>query len=445
MIDVVNCITFLWLTGWAFYSLRSLARGDRRSIHFVLLVFFLFCALPLAFDVAIGMPAFIEQPNYLRVTRDPTTCLVYCGWMAMVPPLCLLVRPNRSRRRPAGENDSRSPRLRPLARFALYALTVSPTICLPLAPDPGLYLTYGAFVSGDTGPQEMDFHHRLSAVCLLVAVAVPALVIASPRLRLETMLFFGVTLGQAFWLHGKRSIVMIALVGLLYALWARGILRGRRLWAAGAMALLGVALFTFFYQKGVRGIDLADASFYFDSVRVDFARDAVIKQAIAAELMPSDPILEYRGQSLLFDLTFFVPRRIWPEKPWPYAVYATSAMLNIPAANDIGWGITTSLLDESLANFGWLGMVLAPLLLGWLCRLGDSAGGSFTRPLTVVIGSLLLVLHLPAFMLSFLCWCGLVLNGHLSQRRRGFRVRQQPFQGQRWIGTRATFTSRGGM
>ena len=45
------------------------------------------------------------------------------------------------------------------------------------------------------------------------------------------------------------------------------------------------------------------------NIRVDYGRDLVLKQALLSEVEASrEPVLDYRGQSLVFYGTLFVPR-----------------------------------------------------------------------------------------------------------------------------------------
>ncbi|MBN2980651.1 oligosaccharide repeat unit polymerase [Cohnella algarum] len=96
--------------------------------------------------------------------------------------------------------------------------------------------------------------------------------------------------------------------------------------------------------------------------RIDYSRDHNVKMAIYKELHSGEKrILEYRGQSFLYNIAFFIPREKWQNKPYPYGVYVTSASLGLFSAENLGWQMTTSLLDESIANFG--------IVLGLICFL----------------------------------------------------------------------------
>jgi hypothetical protein len=172
------------------------------------------------------------------------------------------------------------------------------------------------------------------------------------------------------------------------------------------------------YQTQVRFMDspfrAGGARELYDNLRIDFFRDNRVEMAVYATLEPElMQIVEYPGQTLLFDALFFVPRSVWPDKPWPYAVYFTSAMLNIFPPRSIGWGMTTSWLDEMVSNFGFVGMLVAPLSLLGLCRLGDSFRWPTLSLLTSLVVVLFLALQLSAFLAVFLLWIGLAASVRL--------------------------------
>src|SRR5690606_38485629 len=74
----------------------------------------------------------------------------------------------------------------------------------------------------------------------------------------------------------------------------------------------------------------------YTSLRLNMGRDHTVKYTLYKEYVEDDMILEHRGQSFLFGLTFFVPRSRWEEKPYPYAVYFVTSVLNMPP-EPIGW------------------------------------------------------------------------------------------------------------
>jgi hypothetical protein len=210
----------------------------------------------------------------------------------------------------------------------------------------------------------------------------------------------------ACWINGKRNAVAYAIVLCLYAFWRRGVLRGKRLVIAGAALCTLFVAFSAYYQTQLRFSDEfvqeKDVQFWYENFRIDYGRDDVIKLAICAELNPHAlRILEYRGQSLEIIATMLLPRRFWPDKTPSYPAHVTlQAMGQMPR----GGGLTTSVLEEAIANFSWLGCLLGPLLIAAVCRIGDSCRNENTRILTIMVAICLQVVHLAPWAPAAVMW-----------------------------------------
>lgn len=405
-VTIASVVVVCWLTVSVIRAARALTRGDQRSILFVQIVFYFFFALPLLLDLVVGPPTFNYERGFIISQLDRTTNLIYLSYLAAVPVLFRLVGgPPRYTLTPLHVR-SMGPWLQVFAWGAMLAFP----FVLVLSPAPEDFTRYAAFVAGEAKTNKSYQIIVTTTASLTVVAAV--LVLTAPNtlapLRIATLPFLAV----GVWIHGKRSIVALALLLTLYLLWTRGLLRGRRFIAAAVAAVLVLGVFSYTYQTELKRVDTSPAarnqavteSPIYVNFRIDYGRDAVTRQTIYAELHPDElQVLEYRGQSLLFDVAFFIPRRAWPGKPYPYAVYATSAMFDLPP-RDMGWGITTSWLEEAIANFGWLGMLLGPLVPALVCRIGDRQRSPFAGLLTVTVASLLLILQLIAFMPLFALW-----------------------------------------
>lgn len=402
----------LWSTVALRRSVRALAHGDQRAILFAYVVFYVFFIVPLIMDLAIGPPTFTYQRGFVLGQKDRTTNIIYLAYLASVPLVFRLTGgPPRHDRNPLY--------LRPLGgwlRVFCWAAMVALPFVMVLSPAPEDFTKYAAFVGGKAATAK-SYQILLTTVASLTVVGA-VVVLTAPNtiapLRIATLPFLAV----GVWIHGKRSIVALAVLLTLYLLWTRGVLRGRRFLAVSFSAALALGIFSYTYQTELERVDTSPAargeavteSPIYLNYRIDYGRDAVTRQTIYAELHPDElQVLEFRGQSLLFDLLFFVPRRSWPEKPYPYAVYATAAMFDIPP-RDMGWGTTTSWLEEAIANLGWVGMLVGPLLPALVCRLGDRQRSPFAGLLTVTVASLLLILHLIAFMPLFALWVVTVIR-----------------------------------
>ena len=408
---VLQIVVLVWLLGWATRAMLRIASGDTRTVLLVQLIFVLFCGGPLLMDLTYGPPEYSWHWGFIVSQFDRTTNLVYFGYLALVPVVLELF----GGRRPAGGVvEPIVLELKPRARAVAWGTMLLLPGSLLLAPRPELFLEYASSIQDPTAQGSVLYYLVISIVAMLAIIAA-VLILASRGSRpIERALALPL-LALALWTQGKRSSVALAALLLLYLLWMRGTLRGTRFIAVALSVGLGLGAFSYLYQTRVRDVRVEDtdmrsrqASTFYVNLRIDYGRDAVIKQSIFAELDPGRmQILDHRGQSLIFYGLFWVPRRLWPGKPFPYAVYVTSAIMRTPA-RDFQWGVTTSVLDEAVANFGWAGLLIGPLIPARVCAIGDRRRSPFVAILTVTIASLLLVLHAAAFIPLILLWILLV-------------------------------------
>jgi hypothetical protein len=418
---VLQIVVLVWLLGWAARTMLRIARGDTRTILLVELIFILFFGGPLLLDLAYGAPEYSYQWGFIVSQYDRATNLIYLAYVAVAP---LMLDFFGGRRTAGGMHEPITLELTQWPRALAWMVVLALPASLLVAPRPELFLRYASAIRDPTA-QANVLYFLVITISATLAIIASVLILASRGTRAIERLIVTPLLMLALWTQGKRSSVALASLLLLYLLWMRGILRGPRFIAAALSVGLALAGFSYLYQTEIREVGADDrglrskqASTFYVNARIDYGRDAVMKQAVYAELNPDRlKILEYRGQTMVFYSLFFVPRRLWPGKPFPYPVYVTAAMLRAPP-RDYRWGVTTSIFDESVANFGWLGLLVAPIVLGQVCAIGDRRRSPFVAMLTVTIGSLLVVLNLGAFIPITLLWIMLV-----------WRTKPQPLPG----------------
>jgi hypothetical protein len=426
VIAVLELATFVWLLGWAAWAFGLLAQQQRHPILAAFLVHFLFCGTPLLINHLYGLPAYIYTPGFYVASRNETTTIIYCLYVSVVPVIWWLTGRGRAS---AGEQGSGTEdatfqmvihRLRPL----FYLFIISPLLAWIFAPAPWLYLSYGVsalheFNNSKRSVLEIfsdparykDIMFMASFLCI---IGVSGLLVSIKRLHMAHFYLLAPWIMLAIWLNGKRYIIAMAIFVIGYILWERGYLIGSRLVVAACVVIVLMGAYSYGYQVAYRGDNLQGSERWYENTRMDYGRDDVIKLAIFAELHPQIiRILEYRGQSFLFYGVFYVPRDFWPQKPYPYAVYSTSAIAMFDSPRQIGWGLTTSILEEAVANLSWAGMLAGPLVVSLVCRLGEACRNSLISAFTALIACLFLSVHLNAFMVMFLLWAMTVSGFHI--------------------------------
>jgi hypothetical protein len=422
----LEVVVVLWLTGWAVRAVRDMAAGPATAVSIAIAVHYLFSGVPLLLDLTGFSPTYVGWPTFRYSAFDPVTRLTYACYVAFCPAFWWYTgRVVRKTRGGPGAAEAQAKFRHYISRWmpVLWVVVFLPVVLLFFAPDPAAYATYGAVIRGRFNDTAIEYHRYINVATPLALVAAATLAFSSRRIwralaGLSPLMFLTI------WLNGKRNSVAIWLLLIIIVLRFRGKLRG---WRAVAVSTVAVAIFGFYsynYQSIYRTTSVLTRGRLYENARIDFGRDHGIKMAIYAELHPDEfQILEYRAQSMLFYLTFYVPRTMWDDKPWPYAVYSTAAALGI-RPRYIGWGITTTWLEEAVATFSWFGLFLGPLLIALVCRIGDSTGEPVASFLSKLVVALLLTVQLAAWLPVAFVWCAAILRARLISKREAARAKR---------------------
>ena len=404
--SIINAVGFIALLWMMVKSISQIIKHGPSTTHALVTAHCLLAALPIASDATLGVPEYAHYQVYKAAVIDPVTGVFYALYMVAFPLVLLIGRSTpRSHyewKRVAAVICADLNALQPLLWIAILAPVVYFAVA---APEYTKYLEYGAVTQNVF---TLDEYRVWSAVTSLTYPAIFALFgFILLRRKLATLLVAVPFLSFALYLHGKRNSVFLAVVLVLSALALSRSLKGRTLLWLGLAAVGGYLAYHQWYQTRYRPY-LADQHRSYESLRMDFGHDGDIKLAIYSELyLPDRPILDYRFQSAIFNVTFFIPRTYWPEKPWPYYCYLTARALGIHNATALTWGFTSSVLGEAIANCGWLGMLVAPLLFRILCHVGHRSRSVLFGLVTTVLAVQCLMLTPGNNLAIIMLWVGL--------------------------------------
>ncbi len=413
MLDIINLFIFLWLFFWVQRAFMRLSMGEYQSIYFVICIHFLFCGIPAFCDLVIGLPEYAYLPGFSLSSIDLTTNIIYFLHVCFCPVIWWKLR---LKEEIAITNRCQSNNQIKCVVFTF--LVLLPLLFLWIAPDKTIYFRNLTFLSNKyvLPEQIIQFQSIIALSTIISIIGFNGIILFSRKYPIKTSIFLSPFLLVNFILNGKRHIVALFCFLLLSSLLIKNYIKGYKLFLLCLINLIAVAIYSFLFQSLYRNISVNTVGFnqYYENIRVDYGRDDVIKMAIYSELYPDRmKILEFRGQSIFFNFIFFLPRSIFPNKPWPYATYFTSALLGIWPVQHLGWGMTTSWLDESIANFSWFGILIGPLFISLLCRLGDSQGSILLIIMTTFIACLLLAVHIAAFIIIFWVFILLIIYKYL--------------------------------
>ena len=227
--------------------------------------------------------------------------------------------------------------------------------------------------------------------------------------------------GAIIWISGKRFMLANILLLFIFYTVNLNIDVNLRKKIYKGLPILGIALvgFSVFYLAVIRPMAETTTTSIYDMLRVDFGRDDVIKYVINKEIICNERILEYRGETFLSLIGSFIPRKLWPSKPYPHYMYLTGSILGLDIHN-LPAGTTPSLLEMTICNFGYYGFAIGIILLIVICNLIDC----FKDVDSKAIGLILMMVLLTQSMDVYLILVVILLAIRLMVRFfRGRRVR----------------------
>lgn len=426
MLEQLNGIAFLWLLLWTILALKNLVAGCRDSIFVVIIVHFLFSGIPLLLDIVIGQPTYNRFPGFRMSIDDEITSLIYCLYISAIPPLWWWLGRKKISKKATNKSTNTFENIADNKRFMpiFYLLVVSPIIVVLLAPEPSIYFNYAIITTEEIDVDVAEYYRYISLATVLSLIGITGILFSTRRIKPSLILFLLPWFVLAVWLNGKRYIIAFAIFLFGYVFWSKGYLVGKKLIFAIIIAISLIGVLSYAYQVSFRAsiVQVANPEFFYENIRQDYGRDHVMKMTIFAELYPKKiQILNYRGESIVFYLTMFVPRNLWADKPFTYAQYLTSAVFQSPPKY-WDWGFTTSCLEEAIANFSWFGMIIGPLIPLQICRVGDSSKSQIVSALTTLNSSLMLTVQLSAFAPLFFLWIILVLWTNRINKKNKSRI-----------------------
>lgn len=182
--------------------------------------------------------------------------------------------------------------------------------------------------------------------------------------------------------------------------------------------ILGLLLLSFsaFYLIKIRPLSNTNFDGVYEMLRVDFGRDDVIKYAINEEIINGERILDYRGQSFIGLIASFIPRKVWPNKPYPHYMYLTSSILSLNKFN-LPAGTTPSLLEMTICNFGKLGFLVGILLLPLLCLIIDKCKDIDTKAIWLILFVVLLTQSMDVYLIVIVFYIAIKIFATLFKNK----------------------------
>lgn len=363
-----DILTILIASAILMIPIKKLYRDTNNIMDICIIIFYIMQVFPLVIQWIIGDVTEIatESDRIYFAMTDEWVSLIYDILILFSMIIMIIVR---QRIGSNGKRDNISKNLNSIKVSNLMFLILNCMIFLPLilglflAPDKSVYSKFSFFYMEGIESRESSaylFHvsvmYRLKNISLLF-ILISYFLQKDTKNRKNFPIIIGIIL--CTWIEGKRGVLTYALIGILAIDYIKKNQDNKRI-IKKAMVFLTIIISYFIIYNSLTGKG-GNASF-FNEYTFYFSRLNAEKLAIYDKLYDNS-ILQYPAQTIIYDLLFFVPRRMWASKPVMYCRYFTGYAYTGDGTQMLGGNLQVNIWAEYVSNFGIFGHFFALFLL----------------------------------------------------------------------------------
>lgn len=389
--------------------------------YIILLIFQAVFVLPIIFEWLFGVQDYsYKSPGFDKALNDSTTNIYYSFFVIIVS-LGLFVSGKKTKGLVMQDIKDSLANLTIKREFYILIamLMFLPVVVALLAPSPDKYILEYAYFqkySDIVTETEIWYHQnvlRIAGIISLLSIVITKLF--SKNTFFNNFLIYSAAIITGV-LNGKRTLFAFIILGILVVdilKSPKGKFPLKKIIASALFIVLIFIIYAFAIDKHTLNVTTLD------NIRLYFFRDVDVKFAIYALLNPVQyKVLEFWGQSYLYNALFYIPRTWWIDKPYPYDIYVTSAALNLPPETVLSWSFQTSIFGEALSNLGLLGIVFSLLILYKFIQVSERSGNPVIILLCIFIIVRSFMNHFGSFSLFVIIWFLLIIYNKFKNKIR---------------------------
>lgn len=402
MIFELDIITFILTTYFAILTFVRLVRKDCNAIHICLIVYYIMNCLPICVDL------FADKENLMmnstsivyKAMTDYNVAIIYDVFCIST---CYILYKFANKRKEIAFQNIYVPRAldSTTMRILLTLLMFVPLLStVALAPNPNIYLTYCYFYTSAYNEIGVEYlyHNEVMHKVLMVTFFVGLLKYyakkkTTPLNCIDTYLCIFVIA----WINQKRTTLLFFIIGILVIDFIKQNHSSVKAFMRKTIIYLSL-YFAYFVYYAIWVKPTGDDDY--GTYRGYFSRLFNEKVAIY-DILYDNKMLEYIGQSVLFDLLWFVPRSFWPDKPAAYCKYFTAYAVTGNGSKDywVPFNYQVNIWADWVSSFGLIGHYLALIFLVWFVCITQKSKRFYVK----LCGLLFAILYLSFGFEGFIC------------------------------------------
>ncbi len=378
---MLSWLVILFCSVFFALSLKRVFSGVFSTLHLGTIVFFVMQVIPLFVECIWGYDdlTFILK-NMYYATQDQSVHILYCVFVVVTMVFLWSGGEYFCRKREYIVEEKKYFQAN-IYLFVLLLLGIlSPAIALIVAPDPSIYLTFARFYKLEFNPFDTSYIYYVTVVRFVLYFSFLSIVLLyffnDDRNKIYN---FFVYLGIALvtWIEGKRSLIVFSFLAIVAIDIIRNRYANKKTFFAIktiCFALISVIFFIVYKEYTGKDVEMDFLSQY----NQYYSRMACVKTAIYS-VFYDQPILQYPGQSFVYDIFFFVPRGLWPDKPAMFVKYFTAYAVNRKNVDFLSWNLIINMWCEFIANIGIWGYLLGLSLVAIIAKFADFTNNILVR------------------------------------------------------------------
>lgn len=356
----------IYTTMWLYYFLKNEGIKKRRISAVIFLIYYIFYIFPLVLNLVKGAPQFNKLMIRIAYSDIVVSNIFY--FILILNPILFYFfsKPNKNFKIKARKKSKELNKIEILLHFILFI----PIVYLIIKNKIQYFFPYGNYIKNRLIWNNIELNNDFKVYTNLMLLSLGIIFyqyLSSKKINIYNKCIYLLYIFMYIWIYGKRSIVALVLLASIFICYQKK-MKTKKIICILIMSTIFYFGYSQSYQNVIRTQKSYSRTYKYFRFREDYGRDDVFKLSIYSEINDKK-ILNYRGQTILSNLLFFIPRKIWHKKSQPYAVYLTSYALNKRKMEYLGYALTTDIYSEMISNLGIvMGIILSNLILGTIAK-----------------------------------------------------------------------------
>lgn len=356
-----------------FWAIKNLRRIRESSIYIIYFFFFFIYIVPLIMDYTLGFPEYFfhwdaiynsydKYAGFIESYKDETTRIIYDLFVIVIQ---FLLIPNKAKLiqkvEYKEENNTVSSRL----FLILFFFSILPIVFSLVVGYYYIPFIYGWRENPILSMLQNDNYYSTIEKLTYIGIASSLICLLSPNKNFLFKLLMLCICYMNVSIESKRSIVFFTMA-IFLLLKYKGF--GKKinifqLTFITVLCVVGIVIYSLYIKTNIRGY--SDADQLYTNIRIDLFRDDTARLVIYSLFSNMKSVIEWPFQSYITEIMYLFPLDIingmlrLEVTSIGFNTYLTSTLVGASLSEGLRW-MTTSMIDEALANFSIVSFILIP-------------------------------------------------------------------------------------